>query len=51
MSKINDVSVVKQQYAKANNLDTRISLHDKYSTNKLGFGNFQIIELIMGQKY
>ncbi len=40
MSKINDVSVVKQQYAKANNLDTRISLHDKYSTNKLGFGNW-----------
>ena len=40
MSKINDVSVVKQQYAMANNLDTRISIHDKYSTNKLGFGNW-----------
>lgn len=40
MSKINDVSVVKQQYAMTNNLDIRISIHDKYSTNKLGFGNW-----------
>lgn len=40
MSKINDVSVVKQQYAMANSLDTRILIHDKYSTNKLGFGNW-----------
>lgn len=40
MSKINDISVVKQQYAAANNLDTRISFHDTYSTNKLGFGNW-----------
>lgn len=42
MSKINDLSVVKQQYATANNLSTRISLHDKYSTNKTGFGNWII---------
>lgn len=40
MSKINDISVVKQQYATTNNLGTRISIHDKYSTNKLGFGNW-----------
>lgn len=40
MSKINDISVVKQQYATANNLNTRISIHDKYSTNKMGFGNW-----------
>lgn len=40
MSRINDISVVKKQYATANNLDTRISIHDKYSTNKLGFGNW-----------
>ena len=39
MSKINDTSVVKQQYATANNLSTRISIHDEYSTNKMGFGN------------
>ena len=47
MSKINDVQVVKQQYATANNLNTRISIHDKYSTNKIGFGNWiiSIIEL------
>lgn len=40
MSKINDASVVKQQYATANNLNTRISIHEKYSTNKMGFGNW-----------
>ena len=40
MSKINDKSLVKQQYATANNLITRISIHEKYSTNKMGFGNW-----------
>lgn len=40
MSKINDTSVVKKQYASADNLNTRISIHDKYSTNKMGFGNW-----------
>ena len=40
MDKINDKSVVKQQYATANNLNTRISIHEKYSTNKMGFGNW-----------
>ena len=42
MSKINDKSVVKQQYATAENLNTRISIHEKYSTNKMGFGNWII---------
>ena len=37
---INDVTVVKQQYATATNLNTRISIHDRYSTNKVGFGNW-----------
>lgn len=40
MNKMNDTSVVKQQYATANNLNTRISIHDKYSTNRTGFGNW-----------
>ena len=40
MDNMNDVSVVKQQYATANNLNTRISIHEKYSTNKMGFGNW-----------
>jgi len=40
MSKINDMQVVKQQYATAGNLNIRISIHDKYSTNKMGFGNW-----------
>ena len=39
-SEINDTSVVKQQYASADHLNTRISIHDKYSTNKMGFGNW-----------
>lgn len=40
MNKINDTSVVKQQYETANNLNTRISIHDKYSTNQMGFRNW-----------
>lgn len=40
MNKTNDASVVQQQYATANNLNTRITIHDKYSTNKMGFGNW-----------
>lgn len=40
MSNLNNMSAVKQQYANANNLNTRISIHDKYSTNKMGFGNW-----------
>lgn len=40
MSEINDTAIVKQQYANAGNLNTRISIHDKYSTNKMGFGNW-----------
>ena len=37
---INNSTTVKKQYANANNLSTRISIHDKYSTNKTGFGNW-----------
>ena len=40
MSNINSTKVVRKQYQNANNLNTRISIHDKYSTNKLGFGNW-----------
>ena len=40
MSNINDISTVKQQYSTANNLNRRISIHEKYSTNKMGFGNW-----------
>ena len=37
---INDKKVVEKQYATSANLNTRISIHDKYSTNKQGFGNW-----------
>ena len=40
MGNLNDTVVVKQQYATPKNLNTRISIHDKYSTNKMGFGNW-----------
>lgn len=40
MSSINETNVVKKQYQNSNNLNTRISIHDKYSTNKMGFGNW-----------
>ena len=40
MDQLNDRSVVEQQYATATNLQTRITIHDKYSTNKMGFGNW-----------
>ena len=36
----NDKASVKAQYQNSNNLSTRISIHDKYSTNKQGFGNW-----------
>lgn len=40
MSTMNDKDVVQKQYESATNLKTRISLHDKYSVNKQGFGNW-----------
>ena len=40
MSTINNQKKVKEQYANAGNLNTRISIHQKYSTNKTGFGNW-----------
>ena len=40
MSAINDKDIVKNQYKNATNLNTRISIHDKYSVNKQGFGNW-----------
>ena len=40
MNKMQDIETLKQQYKNAQNLETRISLHDKYSTNKQGIGNW-----------
>lgn len=40
MSTINDKNIVQRQYENASNLNTRISIHDKYSVNKQGFGNW-----------
>ena len=40
MGAINDKEVVQKQYENAVNLNARISIHDKYSVNKQGFGNW-----------
>ena len=37
---INNSAAVKKQYQTADKLNTRISIHSKYSTNKQGFGNW-----------
>ena len=37
---INNTEKVKEQYATAKGLSTRQSIHDKYSTNKMGLGNW-----------
>ena len=37
---INDTASVAKQYQTSANLSTRISIHDKYSVNKQGFGNW-----------
>lgn len=42
MSAMNDKESVQKQYKNADNLNARISIHDKYSVNKLGFGNWII---------
>ncbi|MGL6108429.1 class I SAM-dependent methyltransferase [Romboutsia sp.] len=40
MEKLQNIDILKEQYNNDNNLNKRISIHDKYSTNKLGFGNW-----------
>lgn len=40
MNQINDAALVREQYATPQRLNTRISIHSKYSTNKMGFGNW-----------
>lgn len=40
MERLNDSTAVKKQYSTATNLNTRQSIHDKFSTNKMGFGNW-----------
>ena len=49
---IRDEKSVKEQYAESGNLDIRIAIHQKYSVNKQGFGNwiFQQYELFEGCK-
>ena len=38
----NDSEAVKKQYATSKGLDFRLTFHDKYSTNKLGYGNWTV---------
>lgn len=39
-NRMNHVSAVKEQYSDSKNLNTRMSIHEKYSVNKLGFGSW-----------
>lgn len=39
-NRMNDEAAVKEQYNDSRNLNTRMSIHEKYSVNKLGFGNW-----------
>lgn len=50
--KINEALSVKEQYQKSGHLKTRISIHDKYSTNKMGISNwyFTIYKIENGMK-
>lgn len=38
MSQINELEIIKKQYTTVDKLTQRISIHEKYSTNKIGFG-------------
>ena len=38
--KVNDKETVRKQYSTADKLSIRISIHNRYSTNKQGFGNW-----------
>lgn len=40
MTELNRHSIVQEQYKSADNLNTRISIHQKYSVNKTGFDNW-----------
>jgi len=40
MKNMNNAEVVQQQYQNADKLNIRIALHQKYSTNKIPFGDW-----------
>ena len=48
----NNTEAVKEQYKTSDGLDTRISFHEKYSTNRLGYGNWIVsnYEIFEGMK-
>jgi ubiquinone/menaquinone biosynthesis C-methylase UbiE len=52
VNKMQDFQTLQKQYKNAENLTTRISLHDKYSKNKQGIGNwiFDIYSFFNGCK-
>lgn len=52
MSFLNDTDHVKEQYQKPDGLSTRISIHEKYPTNKMGLSNwyFTVYKIEKGMK-
>ncbi len=47
MSEMNNAQVVKEQYKRPQHLNTRISIHQKYSVNKQGFGPWIVTHYAM----
>lgn len=45
----NNSEVVKEQYKDSSNLNIRISIHSKYSINKIGFGNWIVSNYDIGE--
>jgi ubiquinone/menaquinone biosynthesis C-methylase UbiE len=48
-NRMKDVKAVKEQYKNSTNLDTRISIHERYSTNKQGFHNWLYEQYELGE--
>ena len=42
MNSLTNVNVLASQYGTSDKLNTRISIHDKYSTNKQGYGSWLV---------
>ena len=51
MKKMNEKDIVNNQYKDTSNLDIRIMIHKKYSTNKMGFANWIFLLCYIWRKY
>ena len=49
-NRMNERAAVEEQYRGSHNLKTRMTIHDKYSINKLGFGNWLFQQYELGEE-